>query len=419
MDFLPGLLPLSAAVLVLIGLGWSIGYSLAAKSRDSRIGALEQDARQSQGELQRSMRVLEKMKAENKTLANIMIFMPEIARAINTNQDPDKVAPLVLNAVEQLFSPRQIALFYANDPSGSKMTLIKSKGLLDPSRVAQTIMKGQGRIGAVASDQVTRDLNDFTVEARSRGTSVQDDPPGYKLELYSPMIHDDEIMGVLALGGPEARHPEEKKMLRMIADLGSSALFNARRIVQIKHSADQDGLTSLLNKKAFMIRLGIEIDRCERQRAPLVVFIFDIDHFKHYNDTNGHQGGDEVLRGVGKLLREESRKGDIVARYGGEEFIIAMPNTDAEGGLAAAEKIRAAIEQFHFPNQEEQPNGNLTISGGIAVFPVDGRSTGDLISHADQALYECKKGGRNRVKAFQARTIGMSPEPAARKEPAE
>jgi len=227
-----------------------------------------------------------------------------------------------------------------------------------------------------------------------------------KLELYAPMLHDNRLYGVMAVGGLGVRHPEEKKMLKMVADLGSSALSNAKLIETIKHWADQDGLTGLLNKRAFLKKIGEKIFECEREREPLAVFILDVDHFKHYNDTNGHLAGDEVLRSVGRVLKKTVRSADIVARYGGEEFIIAMPETDRDGAMAAANKIRAAIEAEPFANQERQPTGNLTISGGIAINPTDGKSATDLIGRADQGLYEAKKAGRNQVRHAQGIAMG-------------
>jgi len=305
-----------------------------------------------------------------------------------------------------MFSPKQIAVFYPDERGETKLNLAGAKGLGEMGRKAISVRVGEGRVGWVAEHQVTMELNDFASQGRARGASVEGDPAGLQLELYAPMIHDNKLIGVVAVGGPEMRHPEEKKMLKMVADLGSSALLNARLIQQIQYSADQDGLTSIFNKRAFMKKLGLAIDQAERERSSLVVFIFDIDHFKHYNDTNGHLAGDEVLRSVGRLLKSSSRSGDIVARYGGEEFIIAMPNTDRDGGAEAAEKIRRVIEEHNFPNQEKQPNGNLTISGGTAVFPIDGRSSADLIGHADQALYQSKKGGRNHVTSYTAKPLG-------------
>jgi len=136
------------------------------------------------------------------------------------------------------------------------------------------------------------------------------------------------------------------------------------------------------------------------------VFIFDIDHFKKYNDTNGHLAGDEILKGVSQVLRENLRPCDVACRYGGEEFIVAMPGARGNEGLAAAERIRAAIESTKFPRAETQPGGRITISGGVAQFPVDGTIGNDLILHADQALYQAKAAGRNRLVQFRGVNIG-------------
>ena len=407
---MPSLLSLSAGIVVLLGLGLSIGYVLAVKSRDEKIRLLEADARHSQGEQQRVVRLLERMKSETRGLSNFMVFMPDFARQINTNHEPARVVPIIVGILDQMFSPKQIAVFYADERGESKLNLMGSKGLGEIGKHSLSVRVGEGRVGWVAEHQVTMESNDFASQGRARGTNVEGDPAGLKLELYAPMTHDNKLIGIVAVGGMEMRHPEEKKMLKMVADLGSSALLNARLIQQIKHSADQDGLTGLFNKRAFMRMLGIAINSCERERSPLVSFIFDIDHFKVYNDTNGHLAGDEVLRTAGRILKSTARTGDIVARYGGEEFIIVMPDTDREAGLEAAERIRRAIQEYHFANEEKQPSGDLTISGGIAVFPSDGRSTSDLIGHADQALYQAKKAGRNRVMAYMAGTLGVTVE---------
>src|SRR5262249_49072176 len=134
--------------------------------------------------------------------------------------------------------------------------------------------------------------------------------------------------------------------------------------------------------------------------------------FKIYNDCNGHLAGDEVLRGTGRILREfnKSNKGFLVARYGGEEFVVAMPNTGREQARMAAERIRLDIQEYGFPNESNQPEGDLTISGGVAVFPDDGRNTTDLLNHADQALYRAKAKGRNRVELFEPAYLGSEQE---------
>src|SRR5438093_2382854 len=402
MESLPDLVAIAAASLVSLALGLLVSHTRSSKLRDS----LKTELDQSEAEYHRALRILERMKSETRSLTGFMVHMPDFARQINTNLEQAKVAPIIVNTLEQMFSPKQIVVFYASEQHDKELYLAESKGVGLPGRGVMKIKTGEGRIGWVAEHQVTMEIEEFAAHARAKWGTIEDDPSGIKLDLYAPMIHDNKLYGVLAIGGLGVRHPEEKKMLKMIADLGSSALSNAKLIETIKHWADQDGLTGLLNKRAFITKLGMEIFRCEKERSPLSVFILDVDHFKHYNDTNGHLAGDEVLRSVGRLLKKTVRSGDIVARYGGEEFICAMPDTDREGAMEAAQKLRRVIEENHFPNQEKQPTGNLTISGGIAVLPTDGRSATDLIGHADRGLYEAKGRGRNRVVHSEGSSLG-------------
>jgi diguanylate cyclase (GGDEF)-like protein len=153
-------------------------------------------------------------------------------------------------------------------------------------------------------------------------------------------------------------------------------------------------------------KLGLLINAAEREATPLSVFIFDIDHFKKYNDTNGHLAGDEILKSVSQVIRENLRPGDLACRYGGEEFIVAMPGARGPEGYTAAERIRAAIESTTFPRGDTQPGGRVTISGGVAQFPMDGTNHTDLILHADQALYQAKAAGRNRTVQYRGIDIG-------------
>jgi two-component system cell cycle response regulator len=162
--------------------------------------------------------------------------------------------------------------------------------------------------------------------------------------------------------------------------------------------ATSDSLTGLKNRRAFKERLAEEMRRASRYQLPISLMLMDVDKFKQYNDTFGHPAGDEVLRRVAKLLQAGARASDFVARYGGEEFVVVLPNTDAEGALFIANRLRTIIESAKWI---ERP---VTSSGGVAtMFP---KGVGDdalnqeaeiLIAEADKALYQSKENGRNRV----------------------
>jgi diguanylate cyclase (GGDEF)-like protein len=125
--------------------------------------------------------------------------------------------------------------------------------------------------------------------------------------------------------------------------------------------------------------------------------MFDIDHFKNYNDLHGHQEGNVVLQSVAGILRDTGRRGDIVARYGGEEFVALLYGASREEAERFAESARRGIERFNFPMGETQPLGRVTLSAGVATFPSDAAGDEALIRAADARLYRAKEGGRNRV----------------------
>ena len=157
-----------------------------------------------------------------------------------------------------------------------------------------------------------------------------------------------------------------------------------------------DGLTGLYNHRFFQESIRNMHARGVRSEVPYSLIMVDIDHFKSFNDTYGHQQGDLVLKTLAKLMRECFREVDIIARYGGEEFSILLPDTDGQGAPGVAERLRATVEAHPFPG----PSGplNVTISVGYASFPEDqAKKVAEMICRADQALYKAKEGGRNRV----------------------
>lgn len=161
-----------------------------------------------------------------------------------------------------------------------------------------------------------------------------------------------------------------------------------------------DEKTKLFNFRHFKEEFTLEFARARRFNEPLSLIMIDIDKFKHYNDTNGHLLGDEVLIKAAKLLKQECRETDIPARFGGEEFAALLPRTDSQEAFQVAERIRKTIEESVFPNQDKQPSGNLTASLGVATYPYDASDVEALINSADEALYEAKEKGRNQVVAF-------------------
>jgi diguanylate cyclase (GGDEF)-like protein len=184
--------------------------------------------------------------------------------------------------------------------------------------------------------------------------------------------------------------------------MGFYVKIEKEHIEQLEGMVNIDGLTEVFNHRYFHDALKEKINSGEKSGKPVALVFIDIDYFKYYNDLYGHQMGDKVLKKIGVVLKNSARKKDIVARYGGEEFAVIMADTPEEEALKIAERIRREIEKTYFEGEENQPNGKLTASIGISVYPDKAKSDLELINSADDALYRAKFFNKNRVEAYSS-----------------
>jgi diguanylate cyclase (GGDEF)-like protein len=225
-------------------------------------------------------------------------------------------------------------------------------------------------------------------------------------------LGDDEGVGVMSLarrGRPFT--PAERDVFHYLLGQAVVSIENIALHEIVSEQAVTDDLTGLSNKRRFRDVLGKEAARATRFGHPLSLLMLDIDGFKRVNDTRGHVQGDEVLRRVARTLQEESRTIDEPARYGGEEFAIALPETDLEGAISVAERIRSRIEREGVPAIEGGRRIKVTASVGVATIPTSVSDPDGLVRAADAALYEAKRAGKNRV--CKAPTVAPVPPRAA------
>ena len=189
-----------------------------------------------------------------------------------------------------------------------------------------------------------------------------------------------------------ALHEKEKELKYVNKDLEKKIQDRTKDLERLNQKLNKlaitDELTGIGNHRLFQTSFETELHRAERYERNLSLLIIDVDHFKVYNDAHGHSEGDKVLRTLAALLEKATRGEDIVARYGGEEFAIIAPETSKKKAEELAERIRKAIHDEKF---------SLTVSIGIATFPIDGKSTKEIFTKADKALYQSKQAGRNLV----------------------
>ena len=212
-----------------------------------------------------------------------------------------------------------------------------------------------------------------------------------------PSLAGGEATGAVLVqqtGGHEFDDRTRERM-RAAVDQAAPVLANLRNLALAETRAGVDALTGLPNSRTLRDTLRRMIAQAGRTISPLSAILVDLDHFKHVNDTHGHERGDDALAAVGDVLAATIRASDYAGRFGGEEFLILLPDTDREGAILVAEKLRQAIARIALSGLDR----SLTASLGVATMPPEGCDADALMRLADRALYAAKAGGRNRVEA--------------------
>jgi diguanylate cyclase (GGDEF)-like protein len=226
--------------------------------------------------------------------------------------------------------------------------------------------------------------------------------------LGLPLVLQDRVIGLLICMAdqPSAFAAPHQRLLSILCNQAAQAIADAQLHAQVERLAAIDGLTGLLNHRAFHERLRYEWERAQRHGEPLALLMIDLDHFKRVNDTYGHQSGDRILKQVAVLLSRLARKVDTVGRYGGEEFAALLPKTTAQQAGKIAERLRKVVERHPFgPDGVVIP---VTLSIGVASAPADATGPDHLVSVADKALYRAKEQGRNRTVRYAELVAAMS-----------
>src|SRR5476649_946375 len=233
------------------------------------------------------------------------------------------------------------------------------------------------------------------------------------------MMAQGETLGLLYVQarpdeGDAAPISEAKQQLvTAVAEQIALALANLRLRETLRQQSVRDPLTGLYNRRFLEEVLDRELARLERKNLPLSLIMIDVDHFKNFNDTFGHEAGDAVLRDLGGILQRHVRGGDIACRYGGEEFTIVLPEASIEIGRQRAEMLREAVRELRLVH-DGKSLGAVTLSLGVACFPEHGRRREHMLQVADAALYEAKNGGRNRVVVSNVQTLKVVETPPQR-----
>jgi len=221
-----------------------------------------------------------------------------------------------------------------------------------------------------------------------------------------PLKAKDRTLGAILVDNiftKKAITRSDIRILTMFANHAGLAIENSRLYEETVHLSKTDWLTKLWNSGELRKRLAEELEKSRISDKNLSVLMIDIDNFKPYNDTLGHQKGDEALKKIASILSHKSREDDFAARYGGEEFTVIMPNTPKKIASAIAERLKNNVQEAFTPAEVGKKEPPLTISIGISTFPYDGTDKESLIHKADIALYEAKRLGKNKMCGYNPR----------------
>jgi diguanylate cyclase (GGDEF)-like protein len=362
-----------------------------------------------QRDLERARTALElKAQLENR-VAELQILY-DLARKIASSLDLNEVLERVTAVVPSRLEVAKFSIMLVN--AEGKLEVLKAH----PANVGSegmTFSIGEGVCGAAAELRKSWYVADLENEPLFKVRGGQKEKGSL---LSVPMLRGDELIGVLNFERPEKSNfgPDEMDFFSAVADQVGIAVQNARLHEQTVALSITDPLTGVPNRRHLFQQLEAELARARRFGTPLSMVMIDIDHFKHLNDAAGHSAGDDVLRQVCKLMRKSLRKVDTLARYGGEEFVVLLPQITREEAFEVAEKLRRGIAEGNVEHGATQPGGRVTISVGVATLPFDATEQAKLVDCADSALYASKRGGRNKVTAYQP---GMELDPTRQRGP--
>lgn len=324
--------------------------------------------------------------------------LKEITEKINRDLQPDSVARSLTEILFKLIgNDNGTCILYSIDAQTQKPLIFKTK-----KEDKKLIIKAKE--GDVFDVWVLRHATPLLIEDIKKDfrfdlekIKIQDQRPVSSL-ISAPLISEKRFLGILRLDNSlsQVYTQDDLRLLVTVCDLGAVALENAELFQRTQSLAIHDELTGLYTKGYFLERLREECKRSIRQNIPFSLFMLDIDFFKDYNDKFGHTAGDIVLKNLSSDIIESLKSfNPIISRFGGEEFCIIIPGTEKPKAYALADDLRKYIEKSKIILRRQETN--ITVSIGVAAFPLDSGDEREILLKADKAMYEAKKSGRNKV----------------------
>lgn len=345
--------------------------------------------------LQTSKEDLEAANEELESRLAEIFFTHEFFKALTSFTSVDDVCSLIVDGCNGILGA-EISCVYLFNREDWTLHLRASQGRSEDAfrrvvPVSETILGYAFREGAI---------QEVDVEPTGKSAAWATPECGVRSQAAVPLRIGANVFGVMIMASASVREltAAESERLAVLGNQSSLSLQNALLHGELERLSVTDRLTELYNHGYFQQRLDEEFKRSQRFGHVMSLIMLDIDDFKQFNDTHGHPKGDTILKAVSTVIREQLREMDIAARYGGEEFVIVLPETELEGALAVAERVRAGVAAIRVPDLVEN-NAVTTVSVGVSSFPMHAESSLRLLESADAAMYRAKRSGKNRVES--------------------
>ena len=397
---------------------------MLASITDMKASELEREAdlrhaREELGYRARLAQTAAQLQASNALLArrvHAQELLMDAAHQFSSTLDRAELLDRWVELVREKLGWRDFTLLTVESlPSGEAgLRIVRAAGAADRQDMWEQVLGiGEGLSGQTAELGSAQRIDELL--AHQLNSQITPFDEGSYLSV--PILHKGRVVGVMDFFSPDVHgfDDDSQALLQALGAQMAVALVNTELYEVTRELSVTDPLTQIMNRRAMQMRLEHEFFRAERFDCPLAVLMIDVDHFKAFNDRQGHLAGDEALRSVAQALASSVRKVDAVARYGGEEFCVILPRTELGPAVDVAEKLRVAVQDIYLDGVEAQPLGTLSISVGVAVYPGDMPERFDsapataLLEQADRAALAAKTNGRNRV--VTASSLGKNREP--------
>ncbi len=331
-------------------------------------------------------------------LGSFIVTISDMAKELNSVLETTPLLKAILTKTSELLGSKRCAIFtVARDKKALQLVDATGYDKDELSRLQLSTDENSGMLGISASEGKFYSRSILS-DDYSRKHVLENDR--LQLQFCQPIIYGEEILAVICVGDVRAGLSDEYiiRILSTMANFGAVALTNTALVEKIKDQSTRDSLTQLYNHQHFQQRLDEMLFKAVKNRKPLGFIMIDLDHFKDLNDTYGHQMGDLGLRKLAHILKTKAKKDDVIARYGGEEFAYVSPNLNLEQITKLAEEIRKDFKNTEL--ELEGAKASCTLSAGVAAYlPEKTKSVKKnvLIRVADEALYEAKEKGRDKV----------------------